>query len=277
MLRFLILPLLAIFLPCVSVAGDYECQRLSLAPVPGMTRVEISFLRVRYKPVACLVMCPGINGDGQSYFDSSALRAFAEGHRLALAGVSFASNQEALDAGKGYYSAAEGSGKALLSVVDARVYGNCPLLLYGFSGGAHFVSSFVETFPERVTAWCAYSAAWWEEPKPSRRSPPGVVACGNLDSARLKETHDYFTQGRKLNKPWCYLELTDLGHSESENIFKFVYAYFDGVLEGNISTGQWRSSHSKTLLFPPLGPSTLISVWLPNKKASDLWQILHTN
>ena len=38
--------------------------------------------------------------------------------------------------------------------------------------------------PERVLAWCAYSASWWDEPQVAARNfPPGIVACGEEDAS----------------------------------------------------------------------------------------------
>ena len=108
-----------------------------------------------------LVLVPGCNGDGRTFLDDKGWVRFAEKNRLALVGVTFSSPLKILKARRGYYEASRGSGRVLLSLLEEAGFAGAPLFMFGFSGGAHFVSSFVEEYPERVLAWCAHSAAWW--------------------------------------------------------------------------------------------------------------------
>ncbi len=41
------------------------------------------------------------------------------------------------------------------------------ILIFGFSAGAHFAHGFASWKPERVKAFVAYSAGWWDEPAPA--------------------------------------------------------------------------------------------------------------
>ena len=45
-----------------------------------------------------------------------------------------------------------------------------------FLGGAHFASRFEEWMPEKVIAWCAYSAGWWICPPRNAAAPAGIAA-----------------------------------------------------------------------------------------------------
>ena len=160
---------------------------------------------ISYKAIDCrvngiakgvLVLVPGCNGDGRAFLSEDKWVAFAEKNRLALVGVSFKSPVQLLKDRKGYYEASRGSGRALLALLEKAGLSRQPLLMFGFSGGAHFVSSFVEEHPKRVIAWCAHSAAWWGAMRRGEiETPPGIVACGG-DDPRLGASLSYFKEGR---------------------------------------------------------------------------------
>jgi hypothetical protein len=146
-----------------------------------------------------------------------------------LVGISFASPYEANRDGTGYFYAAKTSGSLLLDGVR-RIYGReLPLLLYGFSGGAHFTSRMERWKPERVMAWCAYSACWWDDPVKSPAAAPGIVACGDEDSG-YGASLIYFKQGRALGKPWIWISLGGVGHTWPETLDRFVMEFFASVL-----------------------------------------------
>ncbi|MDD4017067.1 MAG: hypothetical protein PHV28_03895 [Kiritimatiellae bacterium] len=160
-----------------------------------------------------------------------------------------------------------------------RIFGKqLSLLLYGFSGGAHFAARFAEWKPERVAAWCAYSAGWWDEPKTSDNMPPGIVACGEADG-RLGASLSYFKQGRAAGKPWLWIGVPGNGHSPDGRVEAFVRDYFsavlDGMATGGVKTGLWVDVETKTkaseevLRFHPTGIG-----WLPDAGLFSAWQSL---
>ena len=221
-------------------------------------------------------MCPGINGDGRHYLERQELLAFAEKNSITLVALSFASNPETLKAGRGYYYASQGSGQLLLDAIDQNVAPGIPILLYGFSGGAHFVSNFEEWRPDRVMAWCAYTAAWWSPPISNSAMPPGIIACGDQDEDRYGVSLEYFRQGRKLGKPWCWVSMADTHHAETPKLDAFVLAYFQGVLDRGGAGGYWRNVESKAPMDDtPAVSTSAYSSWLPNEEVANLWSVLH--
>ena len=202
----------------------------TMIPTRGMTRADIYVVAPTSNPVAILLLAPGCNGDCRYLVSDAVWNEYAKSNRLALVGLSFASNTEDIHSGKGYYYASCGSGTVLLDAVD-RIFGKkLPLLLYGFSGGAHFVARFSEWKPDRVIGWCAYSAGWWDIPNASRISPPGIVVCGE-DDERLGASLAYFKQGRAIGKPWLWIEVKDNGHSQSKKVDSFVRNYYSLLLK----------------------------------------------
>ena len=266
--------LAAFFALCVNGYSE-EIKQLSLPSIPDLTRTDIYYIQPDYVPVACLVMCPGINGNGRGYLTQPELQAFARHYKVALVGLSFASDEDLLGDNKGYYTASLGAGPLLLRAIDEHISPGIPVLLYGFSGGAHFVSSFEEAYPERVMAWCAYTAAWWEDPKDKESKPPGIVACGKLDDQRFQPSFEYFQNGRKLGKPWSWIALDGTSHAETDALNQFVRAYFGGILNKVSDTGGWYDLTTKQKLSGDDLKQPNNAVWLPDNKVGELWSNLH--
>jgi hypothetical protein len=261
-----------------SVYGyEPEIKVISLPLATDITRADIYYIEPEYRPVACLVMCPGINGSGRYYLEQPLLRRYAEEHQLELLGLSFSSDVGTLMQKRGYYCASQGAGELLLKAVDEHISNGIPLLLYGFSGGAHFVSSFQEFCPQRVLAWCAYTAGFWETPKANTFTPPGIVACGKLDDERYAPSFEYFQEGRKLGKPWCWVSLAETNHAECDSLNRFVQAYFASILDRNSKSeaGCWYDINTKQKVDVDEIKQLENVAWLPNDRISDLWTILH--
>jgi len=249
--------------------------RHSLVPAPGMTRADLVVV-AHPNPVAVLVLAPGANGDGGALVADAGWRKFAEAKRLTLIGLSFASETDTIHGGTGYYYAAKGSGKLLLDALDRLAGKPLPVLLYGFSGGAHFTARFAEWKPERVTAWCAYSAGWWDEPQPSAIMPSGMVVCGEEDG-RLGASLTYFKQGRALGRPWLWVGIPKSGHVQESRVVSFARDYF-AVILGEVPhepQGGWVDIEEKTVAGEDLSRYHPTSIgWLPDMRLFPKWKEL---
>jgi hypothetical protein len=224
-----------------------------------------------------LVLCPGFNGNGGDWIKNPVWQEFARQHDLGLAGLSFASDGDLLRKGKGYYYPEQGSGQLLLDGLHQAFDPDVPLLLYGFSGGAHFSSGFVEWKPERVLGWCAYSAEWWENPSKSNLSPPGIVACGDEDE-RYGASLTYFKQGRALGKPWLWISVPKNGHAISPSVEDFVRHYFAALLSahGSTASGQWVDIDFRTKAEEAtIRNQPSLTGWLPDSQLLSEWQTVH--
>ena len=170
--------------------------------------------------------------------------------------------------------------KLLIEGINKLFGRELPILLYGFSGGAHFTARFVEWKPERVIAWCAYSAGWWDEPVPSSIMPPGIVACGESDE-RLGASLIYFKQGRATGKPWLWIGVPNNGHSPDRRIESFVRDYFVAILENSekpdpMRTGLWVDVDKRSAAeMYVIRQYPSITGWLPDAKLLDIWQSLN--
>jgi pimeloyl-ACP methyl ester carboxylesterase len=177
---------------------------------------------------AVLVLCPGMNADGEPFLKEEAWLEFAKKHQLGIVAIHYQSDPGPMYDGseEGYYWADQGSGEALLLAIETHYGKSLPILIYGFSGGAQFTSRFAEWVPERVMGWAAYSAQFWDVPKSAENNPPGIVACGEYDGARWFPSFSYFYQGRELGKPWTWVSLRETGHVRHKAFEQFVREFF---------------------------------------------------
>lgn len=269
-----------IFFICFTWASLYsiDIQRLSLPAPEGMERADLYYVKPKHIN-AILVLSPGVNGNGKSYLESSLWVTFALKHNLGLIGISFASSRMANSTRQGYYYPHAGSGKLLLqgirSIFGPRKY---PLLLYGFSGGAHFTARFAEWCPERVLVWCAYSAMWWDNPSKNKFIPPGIIVCGENDP-RLGASLIYFKQGRVLNKPWTWLSVPHNGHSQNLQAENFIRDYFASILKSHISSKDIIASgiivdidRKVQINHDFFRTSPTLTAWLPDIHIFDKWR-----
>ncbi|MGB8355662.1 MAG: hypothetical protein WCD79_17315 [Chthoniobacteraceae bacterium] len=265
---------------CKALAiGNVET--LHMAPASNMTRAELHYVTIVPNPKAVLVLCPGANGSGEELIRESAWQDFAKQNNLGLMGLSFASPENTLHDGTGYYYASKGSGAKLLDGIQKIYHKDLPVLLYGFSGGAHFTSSFEEWMPQRVIAWCADSAAWWDVPAKSNSNPPGIVVCGDRDQ-RYGASLLYFEQGRRAGKPWLWISIPGIGHAGSTKLDDFVRGYFVAILGADIKDLQEGSAPEmvdidrKTVVETSgLQPPVSVTGWLPSGKLFNLWCAIH--
>ncbi|MDR0532541.1 MAG: hypothetical protein LBH01_01145 [Verrucomicrobiales bacterium] len=274
---------LLMLLSATGWSADYlegDIQKLILTPAKDMERAELYSFQGTKQLKAILILSPGYNQSGENLVRDAKWQQFARQNGLGLLGLSFASEPELFKQERGYYYASQGSGEVLLSGIN-KIHGDeLPLLLYGFSGGAQFTSRFVEWKPGRVLAWCAYSAAWWDEPKSAESMPPGIVACGARDE-RLGASLLYFKQGRAAGKPWLWVEVADTGHRMNAGLDEFVRQYFAAFLKNQQSPnprreGVWLDI-DRLEMIPKDSEHPALTGWLPDRKLFRQWQDLNRN
>jgi hypothetical protein len=259
-----------------GLMGAEKVETLRLEPAANMTRAELHHVATVPNPNAVLVLCPGCNGSGEDLIRSPKWIAFAKQNRLGLVGLSFASSMSAIEEeNNGYYYASKGSGVKLLEGIR-KIYGrDLPLLLYGFSGGAHFTSRFEEWNPARVLTWCAYSAGWWDEPQRNPVSPPGIVACGDEDP-RYGATLIYFKQGRAAGKPWQWVSLAKTGHQGSLELDDFVRDYFSAILSQSKAAPIWTDiDREEKVSGSEQAAQPSLTGWLPSETLFAKWRKLN--
>lgn len=267
-----VLALVALLGVTGGITSGEEIQKYSFPATTEMERRDIYILNLVKKPRAVLVLCPGQNLDGRSYLGDVDWKQFAKDNRIILAAISFASPETLLNSHKGYFKADRGSGGDLLESLRKAGSGNLPILMYGFSGGAHFVNSFINWKPSSVFTFCAYSAAWWEDPSPDLTMPKGIIACGAVDSGRRDISQAFFARERAAGRTWTWLSLSNTGHEQSKVLDGFIRLYFSAMLSGPITTGEWRDVDTgKPLDEATVMKSPTLGTWFPAPEVARAW------
>jgi hypothetical protein len=238
---------------------------------------------VRGDEVGVLVLCPGMNSNGVYFLGEEPWVNFADENKLGLISINFSSDPDLMYGAErqGYYWADQGSGEALLDAIRVTYGADLPIFIYGFSGGAQFTSRFVEWVPERISAWAAYSAQFWDDPVPSDYSPPGVVACGELDGARWFPSFSYFYKGRELGKPWTWVSIPETGHHRKGPFEAFVRSYFTELLSADAGSRaesfvdiDTEELQEVDVVETATQQSGLL-VWLPSTNILNEWKSIH--
>ena len=247
-------------------------QKLSL-PIGPFQRTDIYVEPCTAQARATLLLCPGYNGNGQELVADPRWLNFARDEKLNLVGLSFASD----DNKPGYFTVTSGSGQLLLDGLKQAFGENQPpLLIYGFSRGAQFTYSFSCWQPDRVLAWCAYSATDWEVPAASVNEPKGIIACGDEDESNYSFSVLQFLKGRALGKPWTWISLAHTGHVVSPQLDELVRTYFKSVLDHPQEKGLWLDVDTKTEVSAgELQGEPTLACWLPDANTARAWKALH--
>jgi hypothetical protein len=90
----------------------------------GAEQYNHHILPVTGEERAVMVLCPGMNGDGEPFLKEEAWLEFAKKHQLGIIAIHYQSDPGPMYDGseEGYYWANKGSGDALLAAID-KSYG----------------------------------------------------------------------------------------------------------------------------------------------------------
>lgn len=58
----------------------------------------------------------------------------------------------------------------------------------------------------------------------------GIVACGDQDGFRWQPSFAFYYKGRKNNRPWIWVSISNTGHNRSAKFENFVRMFFDEEL-----------------------------------------------
>lgn len=267
---------LPLTLPCQGTSHE-EKWVARVHPPAGMYRADLHFLSYTAIPKlkGVVVVAPGMNGDPECYMEDQGWCEFIKSNDLLMVGISFASEYKDLHDRKGYYYPSSGSGKVLLEGLTRQGVGKLPMYMFGFSGGAHFVSRFVRWHPDGIVAWCAYSAAWWDRPMCKRNGVPGIVACGTLD-IRLSASRTYFEQGRDCGEIWLWVAIESVGHERSVELESFFRDYAVGITRQSIgempNVGRWININTGNIEEWKFANGFPCSTgWLPDGRLQKEW------
>ena len=254
----------------LAVAGTSlfagEVRTLKLEAPAGLTRADLRYEGDPKKAEGVLLICPGNNGDGAALF-SDGWRRLAQRHRLLLAGIAFSSREEdvATDGPLAYYRTENGSGKALNDGLRRLTGRDLPLVIFGYSNGAKFANRYVYQNPRRIRVWASYAIGWVAEPSPDAKVPPGVVACGLLDT-NVSTARDTFLAARRAKGPVCWLGVPGKDHGLDAAALVWIRTYFDEELSRRPDAPEvWREASDRGL------DGFLVKCRFPSESCANEW------
>ncbi|MBO7721700.1 MAG: hypothetical protein J6T01_04750 [Kiritimatiellae bacterium] len=268
-------PFAAVVFCMTAAAGTVHSQ---LPPAEGVSAAAFDYLDDVPASAArgVVVLVPGCNGDGAALLEDRDWADFASSNKFILAALTFKSEIDDLKNEKGYYATEKGSGKIAESAIRA-LGPRLPVVMYGFSGGAHFTASFAERSAKFLRGWCAASFDAENRLEPvkslsSGHAPPGIVACGSEDNTRVGGALSYFYAGRELDRKWTWVEIDGIAHSRDQRFETFVRNWFAVVLKGG-AKGTWVDISGGDAPAGEPVPKTL-KCWLPSESLRSSWAAL---
>jgi predicted esterase len=222
-----------------------------------------------------LLLVPGYNGSGPAMFTQQ-WKIFADKYHLMLLAPTFAISPEELQNRQGYYYPDQWSGEATEKALDElgeHEHINIDkILMFGFSAGAHFTHRFALWKPQRVKAFVAYSAAWWDDPNESLAHVPALIMCGEADP-RYDATWQFMSEGQALNLPWVWRSYEGMGHEITAVVQRMAEAFLGHYASDEADSPYYGDAQSYQYVTPDkmesIPPQERIR--LPSKAVAEQW------
>jgi pimeloyl-ACP methyl ester carboxylesterase len=227
-----------------------------------------------------LLLVSGCNGDGRSMLnDTGTWARFADEAHLVLVGPTFKTTMEEVHSRHGYYYPELWSGEATLKALEQirsqTGVQSDKVFVFGFSAGAHFAHRFALWRPDKVAAFVAYSAGWWDAPKATLRNTPGLIMCGEADE-RYEPTYAFFSQGRRLGLPLVWRSYTGVSHELKPQLVKMAQAFLGFYARGEKSKNFVGDIQAYRFYDPGSEDAQRVPpesrVVLPSRSVAEVWQ-----
>ena len=128
-----------------------------------------------------------------------------------------------------YWEPEEWSGRALFSALAAirKQYEICTekLLFYGYSAGSQCSNLFPAWRPGSTRAWVSHACGVFHEPGGRMRSVPGLVTCGDADTARYLISRNFVEEARKRGTAILWKSFPNSPHDVPPDSLKLARAF----------------------------------------------------
>lgn len=199
-----------------------------------------------------IILTAGYNGDDRESVKDTLWRKLAQKYNFALLACYYTDYARAGIDNERYCNVKEGSGQALLDVINHfslksghKELLNAPLLFWGLSAGGQFNYEFVCWKPERVIAFVVNKGGYYYTAFATKktRDVPGIFFIGEKDSESRKDiVKGIFSMNRKMGALWTFAEEPGIGH-ELGQTKKLAFNYFNEIIPIRIS----KSSNTDSL------------------------------
>lgn len=221
--------LIGLFVTLTVVAGAARVESVQVKTRAPENRTVTVYFRIpaNYKQKQTglwrvLILFGGRNSDGRSDVTGRlGWGEWADKHGIFLVCPGFRNDN--------YWEPEEWSGRALFSALAAirKQYEICTekLLFYGYSAGSQCSNLFPAWRPGSTRAWVSHACGVFHEPGGRMRSVPGLVTCGDADTARYIISRNFVEEARKRGTAIIWKSFPNSPHDVPPDSLKLARAF----------------------------------------------------
>lgn len=149
-----------------------------------------------------------------------------------------------------YWEPQEWSGRALQAALEQlkRNYNICTtkLLFYGYSAGSQASNLFPAWRPEWTRAWVSHACGVFHEPGTRMRGVPGLVTCGDADTARYIISRNFVEKSRQKGVDIIWKSFPNHPHDVPPDSLKLARAFlqhYHELYRDDLSS--WKAGRTK--------------------------------
>ena len=191
-----------------------------------------------------------------------------------------------------YWEPKDWSGKALQNALSQlkKRYHICTgkILYYGYSAGSQASNLFAAWRPELCRAWVSHACGVFHDPGTKMRNIPGLVTCGDADSARYVISKRFVESARKRGINIIWKSFPNSPHDVPPDSLKLARAflgYYHNLHKGDLTgsaasfqdnPAEFIGDDQESVYYPAQSPQAKNipledSVPLPNRTVADAW------
>ena len=179
-----------------------------------------------------------------------------------------------------YWEPENWSGQALFDALAAikRMYriDDSKLCYYGYSAGSQAANLFPAWRPGRCRAWVSHACGVFHEPKVTMRGVPGLVTCGDADSARYIISRSFVEKSRKRGIDIIWKSFPNHPHDVPPDSLRLARAFLSHSISGENRALAFVGDDQDGVYYPADSAEAQFvmpvdRVNLPNRTIADAW------
>ena len=179
-----------------------------------------------------------------------------------------------------YWEPEKWSGLALLEALSSmkRKYriDDSRICYYGYSAGSQAANLFPAWRPGRCRAWVSHACGVFHEPKATMRGVPGLVTCGDADSARYVISRAFVEKARRRGVDVIWKSFPNHPHDVPPGSLRLAKAFLSHCLSGAQAEPAFVGDDQDGVYYPSESAEAefvlpVDRVNLPNRTVADAW------
>ena len=179
-----------------------------------------------------------------------------------------------------YWSPEAWSGQALFDALAAikRKYriDDSKICYYGYSAGSQAANLFPAWRPGRCRAWVSHACGVFHEPKATMRGVPGLVTCGDADSARYVISRAFVEKARRRGIDIIWKSFPNHPHDVPPDSLRLARAFLSHCISGKKGEEVFIGDDQDDVFYPAksaeaefVNPVDRVS--LPSRTIAEAW------